>query len=207
MVRLASLILACCVTTACASSAPSRPAKPLPTGPIAAFTNADWNRIYAVQPAVTAAARRHRLSPYLINGMIWVESRFKTRARGRRGPRGLMQLMPRTARAMARRLGRRYRPFDASFNIDAGVAYLMLMHERFEALDLALAAYNSGPAAVVRWRRQGRPAPRPRRSYVARVLGATEAFCSRLDTPDPTPSASPYRCPPYTRGTPALAQR
>jgi len=168
---------------------------PRPLGPLREFTPQQWRRIREVQPAVRETARRQRLSASLINGMIWVESRFKPRARGRRGPRGLLQLMPRTGRAMARRMGRPYAPYRADFSIAAGITYLMLMYDRFEQLELALAAYNGGPGAVLRWRRAGSPPPAPRPRYVARVLRAARAFCRRLARPHHEPEASPFRCP------------
>ena len=191
-----ALPLCLCLLAACASvdspRAASTPSRTL--GPLREFSRQEWQRIRAVQPAVRKAARHNGLSSALINGMVWVESKFKRRARGRRGPRGLLQLMPRTGKAMARRLGRRYAPYKADFNIAAGVAYLRLMYERFERLELALAAYNGGPGAVLRWRRSGSPAPGPRHRYVTRVLQAARAFCTRLDPTRNEHDIGPYRC-------------
>lgn len=201
MLSVVSLFVLC----ACAASSGGRRSAPRPLGPLPAFSDSQWQRIQEVQPAVLATARRHGLAPSLVNGMIWVESRFDKRARGRRGPRGLMQLMPRTGKAMARRLGRRYAPFSADFNIAAGVAYLMMMHERFGSIDLALAAYNGGPGAVIRWRRDGRPPPGPRQRYVSRVRRAAAAFCRRLEPPWRLPSSSPFRCPAPHDRAPAIA--
>lgn len=203
------LLLACATgpTPRAASAAEvSRPAQPEPSaeapapepeplGPLRSFTPDEWKRIRRVQRFVRNAAKRHELSASFINGMIWTESKFERRARGRRGPRGLLQLMPRTARAMAKRLKRKYMPYSADFNIAAGIEYLMLMYERFDRdLHLALAAYNAGPVAVKRWRESGEQGPKPRVRYVMHVERAAYAFCERLREGRYEPHESPFRC-------------
>lgn len=165
----------------------------LPRGPLRKFKKDEWRRIRSVQRFVDHAARRFKLSPSLINGMIWVESKFKRRVRGHRGPRGLMQLMPRTARAMARQLRRRYMPNSADFNILVGTYYLTLMLERFDNdLHLALAAYNRGPAHIRAWQAEGSPHPKPRWPYVSRVMQAARAFCERTQKREP--KQGPFVC-------------
>ena len=206
--------IAVCLVCACATGPAPRPASgadaphatratappevrpaPKPLGPLREFTPKEWRRIRGVQRFVHAAARQHELSASLINGMIWTESKFERRARGRRGPRGLLQLMPRTAKAMAKRLKRKYMPYSADFNIAAGVEYLMLMYERFDRdLHLALAAYNAGPVAVRRWKQNGGLEPKPRVRYVMHVERAAHAFCTRLPVARYEPGASPFRC-------------
>jgi hypothetical protein len=103
--------------------------------------------------------------------------------------------MPRTARAMARRLKRRYMPYSADFNIAAGTEYLVVMLEQFDDdLHLALAANNNGPAANSTCREAGAPPPKPRQSYVAHVERAARAFCERLPLPRHEPDAGPFVC-------------
>jgi soluble lytic murein transglycosylase-like protein len=132
-----------------------------------------------VQSIVRAAAREHGLPPDIVNGIIWVESRFDARARGRKGPRGLMQLMPRTGRELARQLGRDYEPFDPEFNIHAGSYYFARMVRRYDGnVRLALAAYNIGPAVVDRWLRDAEPLPGHSRAYVDGVITAARTFRS-----------------------------
>ncbi|MDH5674007.1 MAG: lytic transglycosylase domain-containing protein [Myxococcales bacterium] len=145
-----------------------------------AFTEAELVRIRRVQPIVRRAARENSIPADLLNGIIWVESKFKTRARNRRGPRGLMQLMPRTGRALARSLGRRYRPYDPSFNIHAGSHYFARMVRRFDGnLRLALAAYQIGPGTVRRWVENHEPLPERCEQYIANVFTAARAFRER----------------------------
>jgi soluble lytic murein transglycosylase-like protein len=140
-------------------------------------------RVEAVMPLVDAAARRHEVPRALILGVIQVESSFKPRARSRAGARGLMQLMPRTAASLARRLGvdDDYAIDDPAFNVEAGTLYLAWLTRYFDGdLRLALAGYNAGPTRVKRWHREGRPLPRKVARYAANVLAARERFMARM---------------------------
>ncbi len=104
--------------------------------------------------AVFTAAREHRLSPELVLGVIRQESAFNPAAVSRSGARGLMQLMPATARQVAHRLAIEAADedlFDPEVNVRLGAAYLSRLLERFGEPALAVAAYNAGPARVSRW--------------------------------------------------------
>jgi soluble lytic murein transglycosylase-like protein len=156
------------------------PAKPADVGPIAAEPPAGANRSvrafsgnlssssslsspYSSQ--ILAAAKEHRVDPAFIAAVIKVESNGHVHAVSRKGARGLMQLMPGTAR----RLGVRS-PFDPWDNIRGGVAYLAELAERFGETnaELILAAYNAGEHAVEEF--GGVPPYRETRDYVKRVL-------------------------------------
>jgi soluble lytic murein transglycosylase-like protein len=103
-----------------------------------------------------------------------------------------MQLMPRTAASLARRMGRGddYDIADPAFNIEAGTTYLAYLLELFEGdVKLALAGYNAGPMRVRRWVRHGRPIATQVRRYVDNVLAARERFARRDLTPAPPPPA------------------
>jgi soluble lytic murein transglycosylase-like protein len=103
------------------------------------------------------------VDPALVKAVVAAESNFESRAVSHVGAQGLMQLMPSTARAMGVR-----RPFAPSENIRGGVRYLRSLLDRFEELDLALAAYNAGPEAV---KRHGGIPPYPEtEAYVTKVL-------------------------------------
>jgi len=114
---------------------------------------------------ILEAAKRHRIDPAFIAAVIKVESNGYSRAVSRKGARGLMQLMP----ATARRLGVKS-PFDPRDNIRGGAAYLAELAERFgeRNADLILAAYNAGEHAVEEY--GGVPPYRETRDYVRRVL-------------------------------------
>lgn len=168
------------------------PLLPRPTQPYAAisyelpelalrsFSRSEAERIREVQPIVYAAATRHLVAPDMVNGIIWVESRFQVRARSSQSACGLMQLMPRTGREVARSMGRRYDPWDPDFNIHAGTYYFARMLERYEGnAMLALAAYNIGPGVVDEWVRRSAPLPSVSRTYVSNVFEAARAFRAR----------------------------
>ncbi len=156
------------------------------------FSADDRERIHQVDPWVARAAQAWHVDPDLIRAVIWVESRFAPRAKSPAGARGLMQLMPQTAAALAQRLGRGHpNPYDPEFNIDAGTFYLRELIARYHGeVELALAAYNAGPANVDRWRREGGLPPRSV-EYVALVLRAKDRFEALWSTPQTRPVASP----------------
>jgi soluble lytic murein transglycosylase len=84
------------------------------------------------------------------------ESNFDVDAISRRGARGIMQVMPRTARKVSKQLNLRYSrnrlQTDPTYNMRLGGAYLKEQIERFDgSYILAIAAYNAGPNAVDRW--------------------------------------------------------
>ena len=113
---------------------------------------------------IADAAAHHGVPERLIWAVIRVESGFDHRAVSRRGARGLMQLMPRTAAILGVRDS-----FDPRQNIDAGTRHLRAMMERFPYdLRLAIAAYNAGEKAVAAHR--GVPPYPETRDYVMRVL-------------------------------------
>lgn len=96
--------------------------------------------------------------PALVLAVIRQESAFDATAISRAGARGLMQLMPATARSMARRLKIRYSrqrlTADPEHNVSLGSAYLARLIRSYDgSIVLALAAYNAGPNRVKRWLR------------------------------------------------------
>ncbi|MGE3277194.1 MAG: lytic transglycosylase domain-containing protein [Vicinamibacterales bacterium] len=98
----------------------------------------------------------------LVHAVVAVESNYQARARSPKGAKGLMQLMPGTARQYAVR-----DPYDPASNLDAGVRHLKDLLSRLD-LSLAIAAYNAGEGAV---RRYGGIPPFPEtRNYVRQVL-------------------------------------
>ena len=120
------------------------------------------------------------------------ESAFSPVVRSAAGARGLMQLMPSTGRALARRQGRRFNARDlysVPHNLDLGSAYYRHLLDRFDGCrPLALAAYNAGPSRVRRWLGRDRPLdiwietiPYPgTRDYVKAVLAYSVVFEHRL---------------------------
>jgi soluble lytic murein transglycosylase-like protein len=117
-----------------------------------------------VRVAINQAAAHHALSQELIAAVAWQESRLQQNALSPKGARGVMQLMPGTARGLGINAG------DLSANVDGGAAYLAQMLARFDGdVIKSLAAYNAGPEAVTRY---GGVPPYPEtQAYVNAVLG------------------------------------
>jgi len=103
-----------------------------------------------------AQARSAGLEEAWVFGLVRQESRFIVNARSSAGARGLMQLMPATARWVARRNGMRdYSPANVSevpMNVALGTSYLKLVLDELGHPVLASAAYNAGPGRARRWR-------------------------------------------------------
>jgi soluble lytic murein transglycosylase-like protein len=113
---------------------------------------------------LSKAGRRHNLDVDLLASVVKTESGGNVRAVSRTGARGLMQLMPATAEELGVTDS-----FQPEQNVSGGTAYLDALLTRYHNnLALALAAYNSGPAAVAKYR--GIPPYRETRTYVARVI-------------------------------------
>ena len=115
------------------------PARAGQTGAVAAA------RARVFRPDVARAGRQYEVSPALIDAIARVESRYDPRAVSRAKAAGIMQLMPATARALG------VERTDPAANIRGGTAYLRLLLNRFNGdIVRTVAAYNAGPAAVVR---------------------------------------------------------
>lgn len=117
------------------------------------------------------AARRNGLSVALLRSVIRVESDFDPDAVSPKGAVGLMQLMPGTAQMYGVQDST-----DPDANVQGGARFLAALLKRFDDdLELALAAYNAGPGAVIRHGRTIPPYPETQH-YVARVLRYYHAY-------------------------------
>ncbi|MEW6045563.1 MAG: lytic transglycosylase domain-containing protein [Bacillota bacterium] len=130
-------------------------------------------------------AARRGLDPWLVAAVVRVESNFRPTAVSSRGARGLMQLLPDTARWVAEQAGERdFFPdllFVPEVNVRLGTWYLAELLKEFDGREaLALAAYNAGRGNVRRWLAEsawdgtesalGGVPYRETRKFVARVL-------------------------------------
>ena len=124
-------------------------------------------------------ARSKSIDPYLILSLIRQESAFNSRARSPVGARGLMQVMPATARSIASVSSKRL--FDPQTNIQVGTKYFAHRLNQFNGdVGLTLAAYNAGATRVDRWVKRYEGADkvlfmdlipfRETRDYVASIL-------------------------------------
>jgi len=109
-------------------------------------------------------AKKQNIDASFVAALIRAESNFAPRAVSRKGARGLMQLMPATAKRLSVR-----KPFDPASNVRGGVQYLRELVDRYgQHPDLVLAAYNAGEGAVATY--GGVPPYRETIAYVNRIL-------------------------------------
>ncbi len=139
-------------------------------------------------------AATHGVDEAWVLGVVRQESRFNVEARSSAGAAGLMQVMPRTARYVASRIGlRNYRAksvTEVETNVTLGTGYLKLVLDQLGHPVLASAAYNAGPARARRWRDdkplegavyvESIPFPETR-DYVKKVMANAVFYAAVLD--------------------------
>jgi len=128
-------------------------------------------------------AKEEGVDPELVQAVIWQESRGNFNATSRAGARGLMQVMPATAKEMGITDA-----FDPEQNVRGGTKYLKKMLDTFNGDErLALMAYNWGPGNVKKWLAAGAdPAKIPNETlrYVDFLLGSRPSDENQLTTKD-----------------------
>ena len=140
---------------------------------------------------ILSYSRSAGVPAHLVAGIIRQESAFDPRATSPVGARGLMQLMPPTAREMSRKVGISYQPdrlYDPDLSVRLGTTYVRELLDSFDGnVELALAGYNGGPNRIRRlWQESG---PRARlddfvetldldesRNYVKRILVLADSY-------------------------------
>jgi soluble lytic murein transglycosylase-like protein len=141
------------------------------------------------QGPVRSWASRNRLPASLVYGIIRQESAFDPGVTSVAGARGLMQLMPGTARELAHRFGVSFAPerlADPSYNLQLGTTYFRQVMSMFDDnLELALAGYNGGPYRIKRlWHERGGEVDRflegldleESKTYVKRILVLSDSY-------------------------------
>lgn len=151
-------------------------------------------------PPLPKRAQTAKPETPLVLALVRQESAFRTSSESSANARGLMQLLPRTAKKMAKKYRIRYSTSklkrDGRYNLMLGQAYLSGLMEDFKgSYVLSLAAYNAGPGRVRQWiRRFGDPRDpdidtidwvemipfNETRNYVQRVLENLQVYRSRL---------------------------
>lgn len=131
---------------------------------------ADAERLHRWDSVIRAAAQRYQLPESLLRAVIHTESNYYPQAVSRAGAAGLMQLMPKTAKALGVR-----DPFDPGQSVHGGSRYLRLLANRYDGdMVLVLAAYNAGAGNVEKY--GGVPPFAETRAYVRSVLRRFYAY-------------------------------
>jgi hypothetical protein len=135
----------------------------------------------AYDSIIRAEAKKNDVDASLVSALIRAESNYQPRAVSRKGARGLMQLMPATAKRLSVK-----KPFDPASNVSGGVRYLKELLKRYQHRpELVLAAYNAGERAVETY--GGVPPYRETIGYVKKILSWwTPAIVATV-----SPAASP----------------
>lgn len=141
------------------------PVRLVPNGPAEYAAAVVSDEVLAARPfaeLISTVAASYQLDARLVHAVIEQESNYQPRARSRKGAKGLMQLMPDTARQYGVR-----NSYDPKSNLEAGVRHLKDLMSRLD-LATALAAYNAGEATVKRY--GGLPPFPETQTYVRNIL-------------------------------------
>lgn len=132
---------------------------------------------------ICAESHRYGCDPHLVLALIMVESSFYSKAISSKGAKGLMQLRPYVARALAQEVGIAWIEeqviYDPEVNIRLGLYYLSQLILQFQDLKVALAAYNFGPTYIREQIELGMPLPT---QYANKVLKKYRRLSRKLQT-------------------------
>lgn len=130
-------------------------------------------RLY--HPYITKVSNRYRVDPAMVHAIIMAESSYNPKAVSKAGARGLMQLMPITAKEMGV-----VDSFNPKHNIEGGVRYYKKLLKQFNGdTKLALAAYNAGSKHVLDY--NGIPPFKATQYYVKKVLEYYQYYKKRFN--------------------------
>ena len=107
---------------------------------------------------VSKYAQEYRVDENLIYAMIKAESNFEVDAVSHQSAKGLMQLMDTTAQETAKKVGIQVTEeniLEPEININLGTKYISILLEKYECVEIAVAAYNAGTGTVDKWIKNG----------------------------------------------------
>ena len=169
----------------------------------------------AYHDTIVANAKNYQIPKALIYAIIRQESAFSDDVVSSAGAHGLMQLMPATAKSIAKERKIAYSDkkqlFSSNKNINLGTAYLQQLHKRFKNHPLlVVAAYNAGPRQVVYWLKNHSPDEidiwietlpwKETRNYLKNVIAFYAVYQYRLQE---KPNLSTFMQPFLTQSSPA----
>jgi len=152
---------------------------------------AAWKALYPLpyEAALRREAARNDFDPMFAAGLIRQESTFQADAVSSANAIGLMQVLPKTGKLLAKQLRVRFakdRLFEPDFNIELGMAYIAGLVRLTGALEYAAAAYNAGEDRIAAWKAERNYEEIPElvesipftqtREYVQVVLRNTEVY-------------------------------
>ena len=114
-----------------------------------------------VKQNIIAQAKDMGVEPAIVLSIAKTESGFNQKAKGAGGHIGVFQLSHHTAKKMG------LDPYKLEDNVKGGIIYYKRMYERFGSMELAVAAYNSGPEAV---KRCNNSVPKHSQNFVNRIM-------------------------------------
>ncbi len=112
---------------------------------------------------VKRIAKKYDVDPHLIMAIMKIESNMDVYAVSKKGAQGLMQIMPSTQKELGMDS-----PFDPEENIEGGIRYIRYLLDKYNNIELALAAYNAGPKTVDKY--NGIPPYTETKRYIGSVL-------------------------------------
>jgi soluble lytic murein transglycosylase len=163
-----------------------------------------WRTLYPLpyEPALRREAAKNGFDPMLAAGLIRQESTFQADAVSHKNAVGLMQVLPKTGRLMAKQLRVRYTKnslFEPDFNLEVGMVYVTGLLHALGAPEYALAAFNAGEDRIALWRSERNYDEIPElvesipftetRDYVQIVLRNAEVYRMIYGTSVPSPVA------------------
>ncbi|HEX8764664.1 MAG TPA: transglycosylase SLT domain-containing protein, partial [Candidatus Acidoferrum sp.] len=116
-----------------------------------------WKALFPLpyEAALRREAAKNDFDPMFAAGLIRQESTFQSDAVSHKDAIGLMQLLPKTGRLLARQIKVRYvknKLFDPDYNIELGMVYIANLVQQFGSLEAAAAAYNAGEDRIAAWK-------------------------------------------------------
>ncbi|PYS12748.1 MAG: hypothetical protein DMG15_13265 [Acidobacteria bacterium] len=144
------------------------------------------------QQTICDAALAQNVDPVWLHAIIWQESKYNPNARSGAAARGLMQLIPETARSVAASAGMPDLTidmlYDPATSIQLGAKYWSMLLTQLNSPEMALAAYNGGPDNVEKWRSKSSDPElfvadigfAETKKYVLSVFAARAAYASFL---------------------------
>lgn len=120
-----------------------------------------------VKKNIIEQAKTMGVEPAIVLSIAKTESGFRQEAKSSGGHIGVFQISPTTAKNMG------YNPYNLDENIKAGITYYKNMYNMFGSIELAVAAYNSGPVAI---KRHNNTIPVHSRHFVNKIMADYKVY-------------------------------